>query len=324
VRPWLGQRIRIVGAVALGSTIAWLTVDAPAHAQQQPRDTPVAVACEMPRRIAPENAASPDAATSSSAGTPTTITAVVGTPSPTSTDAVEVEAVARSLAACLSDGNNPLVARLATGSYLGQIFGGGPSLAEDEFLALVEDLPAIRTEIRSISDIQVQTDTASADVVSIVGHQLLHARWNFVRDASPRDDETPWRIDAEVPATVVPPSDAATIGVAMEEYEFGLDEDAAVGPNVVLAGRNGGNEDHEMLVLRLSDDITSADILRAAGPGLPESVEFIGQVTVPADDRADLVLVDLDPDVYTIICLLPDANGTPHLAQGMTVEFEVQ
>lgn len=317
----------MLGALVLGFmtlAIASMTFEAPAHAQQPPRGTPATVTCEVPRRIAAANAASPVSATPSSVGTPTTITAVVGTPSPSSTDAAEVEAVARSLAACSSDGNNRLVARLATESYLGQIYGGGPPLADDAFLALVEDIPAIRTEIRSISDIQVQPDAASADVVSIVGHQLLHARWNFVRDASPRDGETPWRIDAEIPATVDPPSNAATIGVAMEEYEFGLDEDAAVGPNVVLAGRNGGSEDHEMLVLRLSNGITSADILRASGPGLPEGAEFFGQVTVLAGDRADLVLVDLDPGAYTIVCLLPDANGTPHLAQGMTVEFEVQ
>lgn len=287
-----------------------------------------AAACAVPAATAGP-AATPGAATpvvaptdAPAAASPTLATPAAGPDQAAA--AREIEAVARALAACLSDGDNETVARLATPNYLGQVFGGGPPLAADDFVALAEAVPAVPMRIESVGEIEVGDDAATAGVVSVVGNQLVRARWHFVLNPAARRGQTAWRVDAEDPLPVEPPTGAATIGVAMEEYEFGLDADAARGPDVVLEGRNGGSEDHEMLVLRLADGTTTQDILRAAGPGLPEGVTFIGQVTVPADDRAELVLVDLDPGIYTIVCLLPAANGVPHLAAGMEVDFEVE
>ena len=105
---------------------------------------------------------------------------------------------------------------------------------------------------------------------------------------------------------------------------FALDEATVTGPDVVLRGDNVSAEDHEMLVLRLAPGFTTADLLRAAGPDLPEAVTFIGELPVPAGKERDLVLVDLAPGAYTLVCLFPDAEGTPHLAQGMAATFTVE
>ena len=62
----------------------------------------------------------------------------------------------------------------------------------------------------------------------------------------------------------------------------------------------------------------------AAGPDLPHQATYIGEQPVRAGATSDLVLVDLDPGTYTIVCLFPDAEGTPHLAQGMEATFRVE
>jgi hypothetical protein len=93
---------------------------------------------------------------------------------------------------------------------------------------------------------------------------------------------------------------------------------------VVLRGHNVSNEDHEMLVIRLAPGFTTTDFLRTAGPDLPHQATYVGEQPVRAGATSDLVLVDLDPGTYTIICLFPDSQGTPHLAQGMEATFKVE
>ena len=120
------------------------------------------------------------------------------------------------------------------------------------------------------------------------------------------------------------PPGAAPIDVEIGDRSFTLDKRKVSGPDVVLSGTNGSDEDHEMLVLRLAPGYTTADLLRASGPDLPREVTFIGAATVTAGDEGDLVLVDLDPGQYTLVCLFPDPEGIPHLAQGMEATFTVK
>jgi hypothetical protein len=120
------------------------------------------------------------------------------------------------------------------------------------------------------------------------------------------------------------PTDAAIIQVDIGDLWFALNETTVDSPDVVLRGRNTVAEDHEMLVLRLAPGYTTADLLRATGPDLPAEVTFIGELPIPGGGDGDLVLVDLEPGAYTIVCLFPDAQGTPHLAQGMEADFTVE
>ena len=122
----------------------------------------------------------------------------------------------------------------------------------------------------------------------------------------------------------VAPPDATAIDVEIGDRSFSLGETTVSGPDVVLSGTNISDEDHEMLVLRLASGYTTADLLRASGPDLPQEVTFIGAATVTAGNERDLVLVDLDPGEYTLVCLFPDPEGIPHLAQGMEATFTVE
>ncbi len=318
-RATAGGRLPRPAMVSLLLTVAallWLAGSAAGAAvrAQGATGTPVATPCAVPTEPAAQPAASPVATTATA-----TSASVVA-----ASDGDAVQAVARAFASCLTKGNYRTAARLATANELGALYGGGEPLEAADFLALVKDVPPVSTRIVAIANVRIQGGkSATAIVESVVGNQLLHERWSFTISSAVRQGETGWQVDGQEAMTVEPPDGASSLEVAMEENAFGLVETEVRGPDLVLKGRNGGAEDHEMLVVRLRRGTTTGDILRAPGPGLPRGATFVGQVTVPADDRAEMVLVDLDPGTYTIIDLLPAPNGTPHLASGMEIDFQV-
>ena len=244
--------------------------------------------------------------------------------------AAELETLARSLAACLSAGDHERVAALATTRYLGQAYGGGDPLTAEQYLALAGDLPTLRTVVRAFDDVRAEApDRASADVLYVVANQLRHGRWSFVRELTSDPTGGPaaggrWRVDAEEPLPVDAPPGAATVQVELDAGAFDLDPAEVTGPAVVLQGRNVDDRDHEMLLLRLDDGVTTDALLREPGPQLPAGIAFVGQATVPAGADAALALVDLAPGTYTLVCLLPDDNGIPDLAAGMEAELTVR
>ena len=275
----------------------------------------------------------------------------------------DLDLLIHALAACLSTGQQQTVAQLATGRYLGVLAGTGGLLTPETYVALAQDLPTVPVTIREVGDVQlVEDDEASADVVYVVANQLLHGRWTFVRvrqPDEPQDQDTEdaldapgaeatppivaatgsagsavatpeavaarWQIDGETPLPVALPPGATRLEVELDEYEIDLartrvDETA---PVVVLAARNRGERDHEVLVLRLEGGAEPEALLQQPGPRLPEGFAFAGQVTVPAGGTAELILVDLAPGRYALVSLLPDENGVPDLAQGMATELRV-
>lgn len=298
-----------------------------------------AAACAIPERQAPVTAPSASPVASpvveivpipGEAGTPRAILMPDPTAAPTADPLVplttELTEVAQALAACLTAGDAELVSTLATERYLGQLYGSSSPLSRDDYLALADELDPVATEVRSVSGVTVDDDRATADVTTVIGRQLLVFRWSFVQaPADARDeDESRWQVDQEEVLSFDPPADAQEITVAIEDYTFELDESEISGPDVVLSGRNAAGQDHEMLVLRLDDGVTTQDLLRGSGPGLPEGITYVGQATVPAASRQDLTLVGLEPGTYTVVCLFLTPEGIPHLAQGMEATFTVE
>ena len=254
-------------------------------------------------------------------------TPVQPTPDPVEVLAEELTAVSESLAACLSEGDAETVTELAAERYLGQLFGSSVPFSREDYLAIASELTPIPTRIVSLEDVtRSGDDRATALVTQIVGNQLMRAEWTFepAPDDERRARESIWRLAGERQLPVAAPSGAVQIDVEIGDRSFTLDETPIAGPEVVLSGTNVSDEDHEMLVLRFAPGYTTTDLLRASGPDLPDEVTFIGAATVPAGDDGDLVLVDLEPGQYTLVCLFPDQTGTPHLAQGMEASFTVE
>ena len=254
-------------------------------------------------------------------------TPVQSAPDPVALLAEELTAVSESLAACLSEGDAEMVTQLASERYLGQLFGSSVPFSREDYLALASDLTPIPTRIVAVEDVTLSTDDrATALVTQVVGNQLMRAEWTF--ELAPPDErsagESRWRLASERQQPVSAPLDSVPIDIEIGDRSFTLDETLVAGPDVVLRGSNVSDEDHEMLVLRFTPGYTTADLLRASGPDLPQEVTFIGAATVLAGDDGDLVLVDLEPGQYTLVCLFPDQVGTPHLAQGMEATFTVE
>jgi hypothetical protein len=320
----IGRRCAAAASVAMAVALVLASAGAfgprgDAAASLQDATDPGSIACtlDVPEFEAVAEASPVPVASPVAEGTP-----APGRPADPAT-AAEIEHLVRTLASCLTQGRSETVAQLVTERYLGALYGGGGRLSREDYLALAPELPAVSIAVSDVADVRVQSDRrANADVVTVIGNQLEHGRWTFVR--GPADDaDRRWQVDIVTPLPVEAPPDAVRVRVEMTEYAYSLSRAEVAGPSLVLAGTNSGEEDHEILVLRLDRGVSTDALLREPGPGLPRGVTFIGQVTVPAGAEAELVLVGLPPGSYAIVCLLPTRDGTPHLALGMRARLRV-
>jgi hypothetical protein len=336
---WLSRSTRWTAALAItGGLMIGLVGGTPATAASwQTGATPTtgAAADCVPPPQAHVPVAAPVAATAvaSPAATPATVPSD-GPPADAAT-VKNIEQLVRAFAACETDADYQTVAQLVTEDYLGATYAGGGTLSRADYLDLATQLPAIPQKIVSVGDVRLTKGGASADIVAIVGNELIHARWAFVLTdetaiaaATPIGDFTGipgshWLIDATEPLPVSPPADAAKIRATIKEYEIHLTPRSVSSSSVVLTGKNTGKEAHEMLVVRMGPGTKTDDLLRQPGPGLPKGITFAGQVTIPAGTTGQLVLVDLQSGYYAVVCLLPTKDGTPHLALGERNRFEV-
>jgi hypothetical protein len=304
-------------------------------------EIPAAAASSQDRLPAAASASTPTAGTGSSIieiegadepGAATPVSVREATPVQPARDPVELlgeelTAVAESLAACLSTGDAETVTELAAERYLGQLFGSSVPFSRDEYVAIASELTPVPTRIVSLEDVTLSDDDrATALVTQVVGNQLLRAEWTFepAPSGERRAGDSSWRLAGERQQPVPAPPGAEPIDVEIGDRSFTLDEQTVTGPDVVLNGSNVSDEDHEMLVLRFASGYSTADLLRASGPDLPQEVTFIGAATVTAGNERNLVLVDLEPGTYTLVCLFPNPDGIPHLAQGMEESFTVE
>jgi plastocyanin len=235
----------------------------------------------------------------------------------------DLEAAATAIAGCLSDGNYETLATMTSDTYRGQLFGTNSPLDAATFAELAPALPRVAYQILSVEDATATGEsTATATVTYEVSHQLRSGEWAFTQQEA--GDETVWVLDSETAQPTEVPSGAASIDVKIGANAYTLSTSSVSGRSVALKGTNSDSSDHEMLVLRLADGLTTKDLLEAYGPSLPEGVAFIGQATIAAGSEGTLVLTGLQPGTYTIVCLLPDENGTPHLVNGMETTFTVK
>ena len=324
-----GNRLRIIciSLVAI-MTIATtaMTIEPPAFAQDgTSAATPAPVTnCIIPPvtvRTGPSGEGDP--LVPQPAATP--IATPAATPIPgagSSSLAMDLTATTRVLGHCLNEGQNELVVQLTGDGFRGQLLGDPNGVDGNTYIALAGMMLPWQYTILSIEDIRgTGRGTAEATVTYTIAHQLRRERWTY-RLAS-QGDSYIWTVDNAQSQAVVAPSNASTIVVNMTNNAYRLVPNTAEGSAVTLAGTNNDQVAHEMLVLHLAPGISTDTLLNSFGPGLPEGVDFIGQLTVPARSTGSLTLVNLEPGTYTIVCLLTDAAGVPDLANGMQATFTV-
>lgn len=141
------------------------------------------------------------------------------------------------------------------------------------------------------------------------------------------------RPDATIPteAATIP---TVTIGGA--EYSFTTPE-SFPGGLVRLNFVNNGQEDHHAQMLRLNDGVTFEQFLStfeevmqavpvegdAAFLRIEEIAVFAGGPPPTSPGQANEVVQDLRFGNYVLLCFLEDAEGIPHVANGMIAQFAV-
>ena len=221
---------------------------------------------------------------------------------------------------CTSQRDFDTLAELVTNTYLRSTFGGGADLNREDLLliAAVTVIPGL--ELVAFDNVQVNSDRATAEVLSLAGNQLRHDLWSFVRSAT----SSQWKVQQVTPLVPLAVAGSATVDVAIDETGMTTDPREVSGGNVVLLGSNSDSVDHEMLVLRLPTGSTTDILLQSGGPDLPAGVDFIGQMTVPAGGEAVLPLMDLAPGNYVVVDMLLDDQGLPNFASGYRARLIIE
>jgi len=227
--------------------------------------------------------------------------------------AAEVEAAIDNLATCLNSGEYVLYASLHTEA--GLLEECGTTNVYDAPMCW-EGVPPVSNVV--VSDVQVHDDgRVSADVTVQLGSFLGHERFFFVVD----DDGT-YLLDSSPDLPVDVPEGATVIDGEMADYEFVLSQASAPAGDIAFNVTNTGEYPHEMVVLGLPEGITVEDVF--ADESLFAQVQFFGFTYAdPGAEAPPLVMVDMEPGTYTLVCFIDEPEGVPHVMRGMIVEFEV-
>ncbi len=264
--------------------------------------------------------ATPDATMASPAASP-----VAGESAEASTDPLTAEllAAANVIAGCLNERNVETYTRITSDEYRGELFGLDEPLRAEAYAELATTLPNIDHRIVELSDVIVVDDTtATATVTHVAAFQQRTDTWTFTQQEV--DGLQAWVLDQEEPLAPVVPEGAEEIAIEMADNQYSLSADEITVPDVVFSLTNEDDIDHEALVLKFGEGTTTDDLLANPGPTLPSGVAYVGQATIPAGAEGMMVLADLQLGTYTIVCLLPDEDGLPHLTAGMSADFTVR
>jgi len=236
----------------------------------------------------------------------------VGEPAPEDVVAA-VEAAIANAVSCLNAGDYVAFAALHTEA--GLMAECGTTNVYDAPMCFEGIPPVVSADV---TDVQVHDDgRVSADLVLQFGSFLMRERTFFVVS----DDGT-YLFDpgVELPADV--PEGATVIDGEMADYEFILSETSAPAGDIAFNVTNTGQYPHELVMLQLPEGITVEDVF--ADESLFAQVRFFGFTYADPGQAANpMVLVDMQPGVYTLVCFIDVPEGVPHVMRGMITEFEV-
>jgi len=234
----------------------------------------------------------------------------------------ELLTTTESLFACLNERTFDTFARLTSDSYRGQLFGSDQPLPADSFIGLAASLPDSDHRVVALDSVDVFDETTvNAEVTYLSAFQQHTAIWTFTRLSV--DGIVTWVVENEQRIPVPAAEGMTTISVVFEENGYQVTPAAVIGSDVVLNLNNPTDEDHEALILRFDAGVGANDLLQNTSASLPDGVTLVGQSTVLAGDQGTMFLTGLESGTYTIVDLLPDENGIPHLSSGMVATFRV-
>ena len=120
------------------------------------------------------------------------------------------------------------------------------------------------------------------------------------------------------------PADAQTATGELVDFGFNLSETSfTTGAPIAFDVTNTGQYPHEFAVVQPPAGATIEQVME--DPALQQQLRFVGATFAePGQQAPPLVLFDLEPGTYTIVCFVDVPEGVPHVMRGMVAEFTVQ
>jgi hypothetical protein len=122
----------------------------------------------------------------------------------------------------------------------------------------------------------------------------------------------------------VPGPSANVVTYIAKDYAFEGPAQIPAGPTLFRLD-NQGKELHHLVLVRLEQGRTYDSLLAALKkPGPPPAwMHLVGGPNASSPGAASNATQSLSEGHYAMICLIPSADGVPHLAKGMTAPLEV-
>lgn len=128
----------------------------------------------------------------------------------------------------------------------------------------------------------------------------------------------------------------AAVAVEAMDYAFDADLDGLQPGTVAFDFENKGSEVHELVLIRINDDVTESlqELIELPEEEAETKTSFLG-VSFASPGTGDVLFAELDAGRYAILCFLPlgstsmevlesgAADGPPHFTQGMVREFTI-
>ncbi len=113
------------------------------------------------------------------------------------------------------------------------------------------------------------------------------------------------------------------VNVVAREYQYEMPDTLPSGPTI-FHFTDDGKLLHHMTIVKLEQGKTLADFT-ALPPGPPPAWAVLmgGPNTPTPHGGQDEVVLDLSPGNYGVICVIPDADGKPHMMKGMVKALTV-
>lgn len=221
---------------------------------------------------------------------------------------------------CMSENNSEVLTAITGPEFRGTWLGFGGNVSDDDLATLLQMMPRLPYALVGLDNATVDGETATATVIYKVGNQLLGSDWTFtMKDVN---GTKVWVVQSETLKTATAPAGAVTVDVTIAEGAYTFSSTTIQGTDAVLNVTNSADTPHEVLIMRVPEGIDAEAIAKAPN-GIPEGGTFVAQATVSAGATGTVILTDLEPGTYTVVDLLPDADGIPNVSKGMITTFEV-
>lgn len=117
---------------------------------------------------------------------------------------------------------------------------------------------------------------------------------------------------------------AHVVNVIAKEYQYEMPDTLPAGPTEFHFS-DDGKQLHHMTIVKLEQGKTLADFTALPPGPFPAWATLMGgpNSPIPGGGTSDDV-VDLQPGHYAAVCLIPGADGKPHMIKGMVKAFTVK